>query len=265
VSWRAPTIVRAPSCAQVSVTCAVVIGQATAPQSLAGRHVVTIGLLGVGRRSQVGNFLKSTLVRVAQSVLPTRFQNKLRHLQRRMEPNYEVKDRREFMRRAFLALRYNGISGDYAEFGCWSGSTFALAYAESRKAQPRPKLWAFDSFQGLPAPEGEKDKHALWTEGDMSMSLDLFRKTCRSNGVPDSAYHVVPGFYEDTIGASADTTALPQDIALAYIDCDLYSSTKTVMAFLGSRLKHGMIVALDDYYCYSATGISGERLACLDF
>jgi hypothetical protein len=91
-------------------------------------------------------FLEINFGRVAQSVLPTRFQNKLRHLQRRMEPNYEVNDRREF-----------------------------------------------------------------------------------------------------------------------YIDCDLYSSTKTVMAFLGSRLKHGMIVALDDYYCYSATGISGERLACLDF
>jgi len=27
-------------------------------------------------------------------------------------------------------------------------------------------------------------------------------------------------------------------------------------------MKHGMILALDDYYCYSPRTLSGERLAC---
>jgi hypothetical protein len=28
------------------------------------------------------------------------------------------------MRKAFTALSFNGISGDYLEFGSWSGNTF---------------------------------------------------------------------------------------------------------------------------------------------
>jgi hypothetical protein len=30
-------------------------------------------------------------------------------------------------------------------------------------------------------------------------------------------------------------------------------------------MKHGMIIAFDDYYCWSATQISGERMAMLEF
>jgi len=31
------------------------------------------------------------------------------------------------------------------------------------------------------------------------------------------------------------------------------------------RLKHGMILAFDDYYCWSKTQVSGERKACSEF
>jgi hypothetical protein len=56
----------------------------------------------------------------------------------------------------------------------------------------------------------------------------------------------------------------PINIALAYIDCDLYSSTKVVLQFLMPRLKHGMIIAFDDYFCWSTTQISGERMAMIE-
>jgi hypothetical protein len=45
----------------------------------------------------------------------------------------------------------------------------------------------------------------------------------------------------------------------------MYSSTRTVLSFLESRLKHGMIVAFDDYFCWSSTQISGERRAFVEF
>jgi hypothetical protein len=35
--------------------------------------------------------------------------------------------------------------------------------------------------------------------------------------------------------------------------------------FLLPRLKHGMIIAFDDYFCWSATQLSGERRAQLEF
>ena len=61
-------------------------------------------------------------------------------------------------------------------------------------------------------------------------------------------------------------TDRPANIALAFIDCDMYSSTRSVLGFLMPRLKHGMIIAFDDYFCWiRRPQPSGERRAMLDF
>jgi O-methyltransferase len=172
--------------------------------------------------------------------------------------------RQAFFYNAFMALTFNGIDGDYAEFGSCGGMTFVLAYRESRRHKHNANFWAFDSFKGLPAPKGEKDSHPVWEEGAMSTSVDQFHDICASNGIPRRDYHVVPGFYEETL-TSMSPTDEPKNIALAYIDCDLYSSAQKVLEFLMPRLKHGMIIAFDDYFCWSPAQISGERRAKLEF
>jgi len=45
----------------------------------------------------------------------------------------------------------------------------------------------------------------------------------------------------------------------------MYSSTKPVLAFLRPRLKQGMILAFDDYFCTSQAAVSGERLCLREF
>lgn len=171
--------------------------------------------------------------------------------------------RHEFFFNAFKALSFNGIDGDYLEFGSHGGTTFALAYREARRHGHPAKLWAFDSFQGFPPPEGARDEHPRWKQGAMEMSLERFHRACALNGVPRTAYQVVAGFYDQTLPALGSGDA-PSNVALAYIDCDLYSSTRTVLEFLMPRLKHGMILGLDDYFCWSASQISGERRAMLE-
>jgi O-methyltransferase len=176
----------------------------------------------------------------------------------------EQKCRQEFFYNAFKALSFNGIDGDYAEFGCYGGMTFALAYHESRRHRHKARLWAFDSFRGLPSSKETGDEHPAWQQGTMATSLEKFHAICASNGIPSDAYSVIPGFYDQTLtGLSPDDA--PKNIALAYVDCDLYSSTKAVLQFLIPRLKHGMIIAFDDYFCWSASQISGERKAMLEF
>ena len=172
--------------------------------------------------------------------------------------------RLQFFHNAFKALSFNGIDGDYAEFGCCGGNTFAHAYRESRYHGHAAKLWAFDSFQGLPPATDDKDLHPEWVEGTMAISIDKFQKKCAANKIPHTDYTVVPGFYEQTL-RDPDLDGRLKNIALAYIDCDLYSSTRTVLEFLMPRLKHGMIIAFDDYFCWSATQVSGERRAMLEF
>jgi len=183
---------------------------------------------------------------------------------RRQHSYYEREDRREFFRRAFVALEFNKIHGDYAEFGCHGGMTIGLAYHESRRFGRPGKLWAFDSFAGLPPQVGLQDEHPEWIAGAMRTGLDEFHLICRYNRIPRSAYEVVPGYYEDTLADTSLGGGLPSNIALAYIDCDLYSSTLSVLKFLLPRLKHGMILAFDDYYCWSGTQVSGERRACAE-
>lgn len=111
---------------------------------------------------------------------------------------FELTERREFFRRAFVALWANSITGDYAEFGCCHAMTFRLAYQESRKVNYAPKQWAFDSFEGFPS---SRDEHPAWTPGGMAMSESHFVAVLDNHKVPRDQYTVVPGFFDKTLTA----------------------------------------------------------------
>lgn len=178
---------------------------------------------------------------------------------------YETADRRAFFRKALYTLNFNGIDGDYCEFGCHSGLTFTLAYHESRRIGYHPRQWAFDSFAGMPEHESDADAHPSWEPGSRVTTVSKFKEVCARNGVSPSDYEIVQGYYCDTLVTSNAQRRLPDNISLAYIDCDLYSSASEVLGFLSSRLKNGMIIAFDDYFCWSASQTSGERRAFLEF
>ena len=170
--------------------------------------------------------------------------------------------RETFFDLAFKTLVYNGIDGDYVEFGC--GRSFVYAYEYARRHGHKCKMWGFDSFEGLPASQGEVDDHPMWKEGVFATDLDVFRKYLRGSRVPDSEYTLTKGFFEDTLTKLGPTDA-PANICLANIDCDLYSACMTVLRFLEPRLKHGMILIFDDYFCWSPRQIGSNRRAYLEF
>jgi hypothetical protein len=167
---------------------------------------------------------------------------------------------------AFVSFMVNGISGDYVEFGSWGGNTFKVAYEEMRKAGQDRHMWAFDSFEGLPPAADDRDHHPGWRPGaDIGQGgVDEFHRACAEHGIPRDAYTAVAGYYDDSLPPLGDAGA-PADIALAYIDCNMYSSTVSVLRFLSPRLKHGMLIAFDDYFCWSPTRVSGERSAFHEF
>jgi len=171
--------------------------------------------------------------------------------------------RHDFFNIAFKALSFNGIDGDYTEFGSHGALTFSQAFHESRRHGHTAQLWAFDSFQGLPPAAVAKDEHPKWVASEMATPLNEFHQLCQLRGIDKKQYHVVPGFFNESLPPLADTGE-PRNICLAYIDCDLYSSTMDVLTFLLPRLKHGMIIAFDDYYCWSDSQLSDERLAMLE-
>jgi O-methyltransferase len=136
-----------------------------------------------------------------------------------------------------------------------------LAYETSRKAGLKCKLWGFDTFEGLPKCQGPEDDHPKWVQGTMREPVENVHQHVRWRGLQDGKdYELVPGLYRDSLIREG----LPSDLCLAYVDCDLYSSTREVLRFLGPRFKHGMIIGFDDYFCYSADQMSGERRASVE-
>ncbi|MHC4578987.1 MAG: TylF/MycF/NovP-related O-methyltransferase [Planctomycetota bacterium] len=205
------------------------------------------------------------LRRFLRRILPDALSRSLRHARARLWLSQRPADRawrEQFLHQAFTALVFNGIDGDYAEFGS-GGMTFGFAYQQARRSGHPARLWSFDSFRGLPPPVPE-DEHPEWKEGRLATSRERFELECRSYGVPREAYEVVEGFYADTLTRMAPTDE-PTNICLAYVDCDMYSSTKLVLDFLAPRLKHGMVIAFDDYYCWSSTQPAGNRRAAREF
>ena len=172
--------------------------------------------------------------------------------------------KQQFFWCAFKALAFNGIDGDYAEFGCHGGMTFTLAYQEMRRRNMKGKMWGFDSFKGLPGSHDPRDEHPRWLQGKMATPVATFHQICERSGIPPGAYTLTEGFYDETLPRFGKDDP-PKNICLAYVDCDLYTSTRSVLEFLAPRLKHGMILAFDDYFCWSSSEVSGERRAACEF
>lgn len=182
---------------------------------------------------------------------------------RRDRFGHELPDRKELLRRAWHYARFNGIAGDYAEFGCHGAHTFRMSWHAIRLLDASAHLWAFDSFAGLPPAADGRDDHPQWVAGSMSTPLRDFHRLCRRAGMGTADYDVVPGYYGDTLAPDAPGLR-PDAVAVAYVDCDLYSSTVDVLAFLEARLRPGSVIAFDDYFCTSPVGPSGERRAMVE-
>jgi O-methyltransferase len=177
-------------------------------------------------------------------------------------PISPLPDIRIFSLRARYYLQVNRIDGAYLEFGSHEANTFRMAL-NTLGTYNRPNkithFYAFDSFEGMPEPEG-LDKQKIWRAGMNSTGEARFRELTLLD-----AHRVttVKGFYNDSLSHFS----LPPDRypALAYLDCDYYSSTKEVLTFLSGYLRHGVILAFDDWDCYFADPQRGQRLAFSEF
>lgn len=180
--------------------------------------------------------------------------------------NRQIEGYAAFFYDSFVNLNVNGISGDYVEFGSWGANTLNLAHRAMVASGRTRHAWAFDSFEGLPDAQDDRDHHPGWQPGsDLGQGgVEKFHEACADHGIPRDAYTAVAGYYDATL-PPLGTSEAPADIALAYVDCNMYSSTLSVLEFLEPRLKHGMILAFDDYFCWSATQVSAERSAFLQF
>jgi O-methyltransferase len=171
--------------------------------------------------------------------------------------------RQEFFFNAFKALRFNGIDGDTPSSEA-PGAIRSRSHMTRRGDAGTVRTSGHSTRSGdCPLHGGQPTSIRSGKKGRSRPPSTSSAEQCAKNGISRNDYTAVPGFYEETLTAMSPTDE-PTDIALAYIDCDLYTSTKAAQDFLRPRLKHGMIVAFDDYFCWSPSQISGERRALLE-
>jgi predicted O-methyltransferase YrrM len=112
------------------------------------------------------------------------------------------------------------------EFGVYSGTTLRTI----ARARDDGRVYGFDSFQGLP-----EDWRAGFTAGTFD--------DVEPPEVPGA--ELVVGWFADTLpGFLAEH---PEPVDLLHLDADLYSSTATVLAQVGPRLRPGSVVVFDEY------------------
>lgn len=153
--------------------------------------------------------------------------------------------------------------GDVCELGVAQGATSALLANEIRHGGRN--LWLYDSFRGLSVPTGgdaltddifglgAMDRYA----GTMAHSVDEVLARLRSVDFPVGRTRVVPGF----IRPDLPPDQLPDVVAFAYLDFDLYEPILVGLRLLHGRCRPGSVLMVDDYGYFS----SGPQLAVKEF
>lgn len=150
-------------------------------------------------------------------------------------------------------LAAGGVRGDLCEFGVFTGGSFRRFIEIFRPLGVIDRYYGFDSFQGLPKPNRERDTPFFWgSESGCSGATREGVQEYLREGLGDlSDVELIEGWFADSLPTVGDRI---REVAFARIDCDLYESTREVLAFLGGRLADGAILYFDDWTHDAHTG-----------
>ena len=159
----------------------------------------------------------------------------------------------------------DGVPGDLVEAGVWRGGVAiwmrALLAALGQNVDTVRKVWALDSFEGLPQADPEQYPMDVpmkfHTFKQLAVGLDQVKANFARYGLLDDRARFVPGWFRDT----APTVAKEIDsIAVLRLDGDMYESTIDVLTNLEPLVSPGGYVIVDDY-----GGIEACRQAVIDY
>jgi hypothetical protein len=143
----------------------------------------------------------------------------------------------------------------WAEFGTERGLS---AYFFSHFLHEDRQFYLFDSWQGLPEPwvmRRKTNPHGKELQGGLPKGAFA---TAKPN-FHDERVVMVEGWFEDT---------LPKpdmgDLAFVHIDCDLYSSTKTVLERCNEQIVPGTVILFDELWGYECWR-EGEHRALMEW
>jgi hypothetical protein len=140
--------------------------------------------------------------------------------------------------------------GNFVECGvAGGGSSALLAWTIKRFSRHQRKIYAFDTFEGMPDPGPEDMRRGVqanatgWGSGTCAAPVSCLRKICEVLDVWDL---VVPvqGLFQNTLPSMRAEIG---DVSLLHLDGDWYDSTRSVLENLYDQVSSGGFVQIDDY------------------
>lgn len=132
------------------------------------------------------------------------------------------------------ALAKIKILGHHMEFGVFTGGTTRFI---AKRLGSTTTYHGFDSFEGLPED---------WS--GFVLGKAAFDVGGKLPKVPANV-QLYPGWFDQSLPEWL--VKHPGPVAFMHIDCDLYSSTKTIFDLLGERLQAGTIILFDEYFNFA--------------
>lgn len=129
----------------------------------------------------------------------------------------------ETFRLAMIAAPEKGL---VLEFGVRFGNTIRQIASLAHQ-----QVYGFDSFEGLPEVWHHEPKGSYTTRGEIP-------------AVPANV-ELIAGWFDDTLPGFLEKH--PGPARLINVDCDIYSSTRTVLDLLAPRIVPGTVIVFDEY------------------
>lgn len=159
-----------------------------------------------------------------------------------------------------------GDDGDYYEFGLFRGGAFWFAQQACRElGMQKTHFYGFDSFSGLPAVEGVDKSGNRFFEGQFSCSKGEVIHNLTKHGVDWSRTTLIEGVFADSLTEEEKRHNNFRKVNVAFIDCDLYASTRDVLRWLASLLTDGSILLFDDWRTFGENPELGQQRAFREF
>jgi hypothetical protein len=163
-----------------------------------------------------------------------------------------------------------GIPGDIVECGVWRGGSMMLVASTLLALGDTSRtLYLFDTFEGHPLPDPEKDVDifgnpvvdgaANRTSDQGSdwgyVSIDEVRANMASTGYPTNKVVLIKGMVEKTASLNA-----PAQLSIVRLDTDWFRSAQAALQAFWPRLSRKGVLIVDDYGHYP-----GQRRAVEEY
>ena len=137
------------------------------------------------------------------------------------------------------------VEGDFVELGCYRGDTSLLLaelLVEKSVEKPVKKLWIYDSFEGLPekSEEDESEVGKNFQQGELAVTKREVKARFLRAGLPVPI--IKKAWFNELIKVD-----LPEKIAFAFLDGDLYGSIRDSLRLVEGKMSNGGVIMVHDY------------------